>query len=376
MSSAFPYRRARLSAALAAQAAAAAPSSNAKLEVANLLLHPVREPASQHAYSIVELRTREGIAGFGEGPPVSAADFALARQFWTGRPASSYAAAPPGPLAGAIDMALLDAVGKASKAPVYRLLGGPTRNQARAFTSLGGATAAERGASLDRAVSAGFRAFGVPLARPAARNQGQAYQRDLRQMLEALRAARPSFEFVLEAGGALTPGDAASVAATVESLHPLWFDEPCAVSSPQTIRKVAEESVVPLGFGRDIADPGVYQELLREGLIDVVRPDMALAGITAVRRIAALAEPYYTAVAPRHSGGPIATAAALHLAACIPNFFIQYIPLPEAREDARMREDLAGQDVERVRDGFAALPTGPGLGVSVSAAALEKYHAA
>src|ERR1043166_4430035 len=122
-------------------------------------------------------------------------------------------------------------------------------------------------------------------------------------------------------------------------------------------------SVVPLGFGRDIADAGIYMDLLRQGLIDVVRPDIGREGITKIRRIAALAETYYTAVAPRHSGGPIATAAALHLAAPLPNFFIQQIPLPSAPEDAAMRAALCGADLERVTAGFAALPNGPGLGI-------------
>ncbi len=79
----------------------------------------------------------------------------------------------------------------------------------------------------------------------------------------------------------------------------------------------------------------VFQGLLREGLIDLVRPDIAIFGISGVRRIAALAETYYVAVAPRHNGGPIATAAALHIAASIPNFFIQHVPLPRRNKIAR-----------------------------------------
>jgi L-alanine-DL-glutamate epimerase-like enolase superfamily enzyme len=35
-----------------------------------------------------------------------------------------------------------------------------------------------------------------------------------------------------------------------------------------------------------------------------------------------------------------------------------------------------GAAIERVREGFASLPTGPGLGINVNEAALEKYHAA
>lgn len=378
MSTASTSRRVRLSNLIAAQVAAVAPASTGKLDIAGIHLFPIREPVSQRQYSVVRVRTRGGITGFGEGPQASATDLAEVQTFWMGRPATSYVTSgSPLRLSGAINMALLDIIGKSCKAPIYRLLGGPTRNKARAFTSLTGATTSEKLVSLGRASAAGYRAFSVTVPQPAARNQGQAYQRDVRQMLEALRSGPNAvFDFVLDGRAALTPGDAASVAATVEPLHPLWFDEPCAVSNLQTIRKIADESVVPLGFGRDISDPGVYQQLLRDSVIDVVRPDIGRNGITPIRRIAALAEPYYIAVAPRHEGGPIATAAALHLAATLPNFFIQHIPLPEAEEDTRARAALVPGDVELVREGFAALPAGPGLGITVNEAALEKYHAA
>jgi galactonate dehydratase len=378
MNTAAIRRRARLAQVMAAQTAAASPAAASKLEIVDVRLYQLAEPVSRRLYSVVRVRTRGGITGFGEGPAVAAAEFARVRQFWTGRPATSYVTSGVTlPLSGAMNMALLDIVGKAAKAPVFRISGGPTRHKVRALAHLDGSTTGEKTSSLTRAATAGYRAFSVSVPAPLARNQGQAYQRDVRKMLEELRSGnRQHLDFVLDAGASLTPGDAASVATTVERLHPLWFDEPCGISNPQTIRKIADESVVPLGFGRDIVDPGVYQMLLREGLIDVLRPEVAREGITAIRRLAALAEPYYTAVAPRHEGGPIATAAALQLAASLPNFFIQSIPLPGAREDIEMRAAVAGRDIEHVRDGFAAVPAGPGLGIEVSEAALEKYHAA
>ena len=372
-------RRARLSNLIAAQVSAATLPSTAKLEIAEIALFPLREPVSQRTYTAVRVRTRGGITGFGEGPQISAADFTPTRHYWMGRPATAYTTAGPVlPLSGAMNTALLDIMGKLCNVPVYRLLGGPTRNKVRAFTTLGGSGATSSSGketlpSLERAAKAGHLAFGVPLPRPAARNQGRAYQLAVRALLTELRSGgRERFDFVLEGGGSLTPGDAASVATTVEPFHPLWFDEPCSTSSPETIRKISYESVVPLGFGREIADPGIYQGLLRESLIDVVRPDIGRDGIAQIRRIAAMAEPYYVAVAPRHEGGPIATTAALHLAASIPNFFIQHLPFPLAEEDARMRAAIAGPDIERVREGFAALPTGPGLGITVNEAVLER----
>jgi galactonate dehydratase len=376
MKAASARRRDKLSALLAAQGAVPQSGGGAS-EIAELRLFPVREPVSRRSYCIVRVKTRSGAAGFGECAQAEAADLRQAEQRWIGRQATSYATSDlPSPLSAAIDMALLDIVGKMCRAPIYRVLGGPTRHKVRALASLAGTTDAELLASFDRAAAAGFRAFTVPVPPTGARNQGRAYQLAIRGRLQRLREkGGEGMDFVLAANGQLTSGDAASVATTIEPLHPLWFDEPCA-STLQGIRKISAESVAPLGFGKSIIRPIDYQELLRAGFIDVVRPDIGREGITWCRRIASLAETYYVAVAPRHEGGPLATAAALHLAASLPNFFVQHIPLPAAAEDRGMRAEIAGGGLETVRDGFAALPSAPGLGANVSESALEKYHAA
>lgn len=365
MSTAMFRRRARLGSLLAPQAASAISSEGARLDIVELRLYPVREPESRRLYTILRAKTRSGITGYGECASGSKEDLATAQQFWAGRPATSYVQAQwESPLAAAFDMALLDIIGKACQAPIYRVLGGPTRNKARVFTSAGAELAA----------AAGHRCFGIRVPAPLARNQGKAYELELRRVVESVRSH--GGDFVLEGAGLLTPGDAASVARTIESLHPLWFDEPCAIGNMQTIRKIADESVVSLGFGRDVRTGGGFQDLLRNSLIDVVRPDLLRFGITGTRRIAAMAETYYVAVAPRHEGGPIATAAALHVAASLPNFFIQYVPFAASEKDRAMRAALVSGDVERVSNGFAPLPTGPGLGITVNESALEKYYAA
>ena len=332
--------------------------------IAEMRWFPVREPVSGNRYTILRVKTRSGVTGWGECAQASVEDARALEREWVGRPGTLYAAIDASkPLAGALDMALLDILGKACHAPVYRVLGGPTRNKVRAFTRPAGAP--------------GYRAVALEAPPPKARNQGKAYQ----NQVQALAKQVPDgHDFVLEARGRLTPGDAASVAATIESSHPLWFDEPCAVSNLEVVRKISAETVTPLGFGRGITDPGVFQALLREGLVDVVRPDISVYGISGTRRIAVLAEPYYVAIAPNHDGGPVATAAALHLAAAVPNFFIQHVPYPEDPADREMRAALvsngAGGAIETARDGFLDLPRGDGLGIAVNQTALEKYHAA
>jgi len=340
------------------QAAVARPESG-EHTVGEMRWFPVREPASGRKYNILRVKTRSGLVGWGECAQAPDQEAKALEKEWTGRSATQYAAVNrSSPLAGALDMALLDILGKSVKAPIYRVLGGPTRHKIRAFT--------------DSNVAA-FSAVGIPVPKPASRNQGKAFQNQVQALIKALPEDR---DFVLTAQGVLTPGDAASVAQSVETSHPLWFDEPCSVSNLEALRKVSGETVVPLGFGAGITDPGVFQALLRDGLVDVVRPDIAQWGISGCRQVAVLAEAYYVAIAPHHDGGPIATAAAMHLAASVPNFFIQHVPVPEDPKDREMRAALVPGGLETPRDGFLQLPLGPGLGIEVNESALEKYHAA
>jgi galactonate dehydratase len=349
----------------------------AELDITGLRAWLLREPVSRRAYTVVQLSTKSGLSGYGECREAPAADLEAAKRLVIGRPATSYEAVQRDVVAsrvqGAVNAAMLDLVGQLTKAPIYQVLGGPTRNRARALASLEGNSDENLRVQLKERHAAGFRAFTVPLPPASARNQGQAFANAVMRRIETLRALAEDADFVLDGAGSLTPGDAAVIAAAVERFHLLWFDEPCRLSNLVAVRKISDESATPLGFGRHVEQAGEVQDALREEVIDILRPDLGRHGISRIRRMAALAETYYIAIAPHHDGGPVGTAAALHLAASLPNFFIQHIPAPEAEADRRMRAEVTGGSIEHVKDGFAALPAGPGLGIAVTEEALEKY---
>jgi galactonate dehydratase len=320
-------------------------------------IHGYSVPGSekQPAYSVLQVETRSGVTGYGECRPLTHADMEALNRL-VGKPAHAYEALTPlapEPARGGLNMALLDIVGKITKAPVYRVLGGPTRFKARAIVRLAGASNTELVADMQRQMASGIRCFLIPIMKPADRNQGSVFIKTHVERFKALRDAAPEADFAVECLDQLTPSDAGMLAAALEPLHPLWIDEPCPITNLTTLRKIAEETVAPLGFGRDIQNASTFQDLLREGLIDLVRPDLLTYGISGVCRIAAMAETYYTAVAPHHSAGPIATAAALHAAASMPNFFILQIP-------------DSGLSGAAIQDGFLELPKGAGLGVDVN----------
>ena len=351
-----------------------------QLEMVALDAFPLREPVSRRAYTCLRVRTLSGTVGYGECSRLSRWDLPALRSGIQGREASSFESirrgltASSAALAG-LDMAMLDLLGKFSKAPVYQVLGGPTRYQARALASIEGETDDAVIAAVVQARATGHRAFLIPVPASHSPNHGATLVNATRQRLDHVRSvAGADADLVLGAGGKLTPGDASTLAAAFERLHLLWFDEPCQLSNLSAAYRISSESVTPVGLGRFAAEAGIFQEMLRSDAIDVVRPDLGLHGITLCRRIAAVAEPYYVAAAPFHDGGPIATAAALHVAASIPNFFIQQVPYPMAEEDRRMRARLTGESLEMVKDGYLQLPRGPGLGITVDEAAFSEYR--
>jgi galactonate dehydratase len=92
-------------------------------------------------------------------------------------------------------------------------------------------------------------------------------------------------------------------------------------------------------------------------------PDIGnTGGIMEAKKIAAMAEAYNMRISPHTCGGPVSTAAALQLDACIPNFLIQEIyPYRTAAHF-----NLVDRAPEwEIRDGMMPIPDRPGLGVEL-----------
>lgn len=335
---------------------------------------------------VIALRTNAGVTGYGEtsagaDPASSVAEALRHANALVGKDAMasmavrvSLSAAPP-PIRGAVDIALLDVRGKIADAPVYDLLAGRTRDKARAMASLRGSSEAELRQQLSAARNGGFRAFSVPALLPQGTpTRGREFFANTEAMLQRLRQAG-AIDLVLDCAGRTTAAEAAGLAARLETFHLMWMDEPTSPISDSALEKISHESVTPVGWGRFLTSSGGFQDLLRMQVIDVLRPDIGLHGISGVRHLASLAEAYYTAVAPFHRGGPVGTAAALQVAASIPNFVVQEVAFSTDEAERRMHIAIAGESVPQVVDGYFTLPPGPGLGLEIDEAALQEYAA-
>jgi galactonate dehydratase len=354
-------------------------STSHPLAIAAFRAWRLREPVSGRRYTVVKLQSQSGETGYGEGGPVPAGEIVEARTAAIGRRANEsefirqrLAGIPS--MEAAVSNAMLDLLSKSKKVPIYQFLGGPTRFKARLLAQLEGTDEASTAAPLERARRQGFQAFTIPVLQRDGMIRLQYYVDAVRKQVAGMQAkGGAGAEWVLDGAAGLTPGDAATVAKALEKTHLIWFDEPTSVLTIDGLAKIIDESVMPIGLGRKVTDIAIFQNLLRFGSVNVLRPGLGMNSLTKIKRIAAIAETHYVAVAPYHSGGPIGTLAGIHLAAALPNSFIQEVPMPASDRDAAMRAELTSGNKEVGDKGFAALLNRPGLGFEVNEKALDAY---
>ena len=349
----------------------------------------IEEPVSKRSSVILKVATDAGVTGIGElsvGRHVTGTlgavqvlsialrgKDALGRELllWELRRSSGDAS---GAFLAGLEMALLDIAGKTSEAPAYQVLSGQTRTKARALARLTGNTEQAFVRSLDRAKQMGHRAFLIPLQLPENGIRGRRFYRETKKLLEDLRnKAGDGCDFAIDCQGQLRPSQAADLAREMEDFRLLWLDEPCSETSEMARRRIADESVTPIGLGRYADEMDSFRDWLRVGSADVVRPDVRRIGVSSCRKIATHAETHYVAMAPAVSGSALSTAAGIHLAASIPNFFILEVPVAEEAKDRQMRKEILNEPIEMVEDGFLTLPVSPGLGVTLNEEALRRY---
>lgn len=111
-----------------------------------------------------------------------------------------------------------------------------------------------------------------------------------------------------------------------------------------------------------------FKQLLQDGCVDVIQPDLSHAGgISECRKIASMAEAYDVAVAPHCPLGPVALGSCIQLDTCTPNVFIQEQSLGiHYNKGGDLLDYISNLEIYRYHQGFIELIREPGLGVQVN----------
>ena len=265
----------------------------------------------------------------------------LRKTFWGQGGGGIFSAAMSG-----LDIAMWDIKGKALNVPLYVLLGGKSRDSIRAYASQlqfgwGGGTdkamlvSPEQYADVARvAVSEGYDAIKVDVL--AMDEQGNWNQRDLKGLLpdnilrlgyarlKAMRdAIGPDVDIIVEMHSFTSAAPAIQFGRMIEELGVLYYEEPVMPLNPKMMKQVADHVNIPLASGERIYWRWGYRPFLEDGSLSVIQPDICTCGgISEAKKICDMAHVYDVIVQIHVCGGPISTAAALHMEAAIPNFMI------------------------------------------------------
>jgi len=264
-----------------------------------------------------------------------------------------------------VDIALWDIWGKVLGQPIYRLLGA-TRDRIRGYASGGWAPEEQIGEEI-----AGYIAKGFSAAKMRAEGIGGfSIEKSIRRIAAARKAIGPEVELMVDAHASLDTSTAIRLATRMEEYDVAWFEEPVSQDNHPGTAAVRAATSVPISAGERETTRFEFRSLLELRAVDIVQPDIAIAGgFTEVRRIAAMASAYGVRFSPHLFGSGVLFAASLHIALAAPNCHIFEVAQAPSMP---MLHEIFTEPFD-IRDGYVYAPTGPGLGFELRPGVTERF---
>jgi galactonate dehydratase len=268
-----------------------------------------------------------------------------------------------------IEQALWDIKGKFYNAPVYDLIGGASRDKIRVYNWIGGDRPSDvREAALQQ-IAAGFTAVKMNASEELHYIDSFSKVEKVIERIATVREVGGSdFGIGIDFHGRVHKSMAKILAKELDQYRPMFIEEPVLPENNEALKEIARYTSAPIATGERMYTRWGFKELLQQGVVDIIQPDVSHAGgILETRKIAAMAEAYDVALAPHCPLGPIALASCLQVDACSPNAFIQEQSLGiHYNQGNDILDYILNPQTFEYQDGFVSLPKGPGLGVEVN----------
>jgi len=276
-----------------------------------------------------------------------------------------------------IDIALWDLKGRHYGAPVHLLLGGANCTTVDAYAT--GTYRRGTGDPLDYIVEEvkgyareGFKAVKLKI--------GFGVAEDVRLIKAVRNALGPDVGLMLDANHGYDALEAIALGRAVADLDIGWFEEPVVPDDLDSYVEVRKGQPIPVAGGECEFTRWGFREVFTRRAIDIVQPDTCAAGgLSECQKIADMAAAFGVRYVPHVWGTGIGLAASLHLLAALPHVPPRLTPrepmLEFDRSEHPFRQSIMTRPIEH-ENGRVSIPTGPGLGIEIDRATLDRYRAA
>ncbi|RMF87439.1 MAG: mandelate racemase/muconate lactonizing enzyme family protein, partial [Nitrospinota bacterium] len=219
---------------------------------------------------------------------------------------------------------------------------------------------------------AGYTAYKLHSAVPGAIDD--AADRTVETVKAVREAVGEKFDILVDVNGAYSPHHAIAIGRRLEDLGVFHFEEPVPFYDLPGLAQVADALSLPVAAGEMQYNRWQFRDLILQGRIDIVMPDVIKAGgLSEVQKIAALASACNKPISTHNTQPTVCTAATLHF--CAVHLHAAYAQEYNI-EPVSIRDEwpILKTPLE-VRDGYMEVPEGPGLGIELDEEMVQRLAA-
>ena len=268
-----------------------------------------------------------------------------------------------------IEQALWDLKGKYFNAPVYQFLGGAVREKMRIYSWVGSDTPDGVAQQAIKRINEGFSAVKMNLSGQLDRHVNDKTIKVLKSMVKEVRdAIGEENDLAVDFHGRIHKNMAKRLIREIEEFSPMFIEEPLLPEHSDLYRTLSTMTHIPMAAGERLVGRKEFKELIHEGSLDILQPDLShVGGIWEAKKIAAWAETSDMVIALHCPLGPIAFAAALQFDFCTHNVLIQETSMGIHYHDNKfdLLTCVANKSDFTLYSGFIHRNDKPGLGVDI-----------